>query len=335
MRKSRNSNNDLHTILTTFLILSAIILSAVAILFGGLFNHLSISPPPSSNTTIEQETNYGPSSSTDVSFENNSNPELTDTSTSKETDSTVNHIETTEENIDSSEITTEENFTESMESESTQVVPIGTVYLTFDDGPSTKTTSQILDILKEKDVKATFFVLDYSYGSEKEALVIREFEEGHTVALHGISHDYSKIYSSLETLIKNFTDLQEKVKTSTGYTSKIIRFPGGSSNTVSKKYRAGIMTEAVEYFSNSEFIYFDWSVDSRDAGGVSSSEELYSNVINGLKPGKTNIVLMHDSVNKEYTIDALERIIDFCISEGYELKAITEDTPQVTHHVSN
>lgn len=211
----------------------------------------------------------------------------------------------------------------------------GTIYLTFDDGPSQKITPQILDILKENNIKATFFIVDYQIGSEREDLVIRAFNEGHTIGLHGTSHTYSKIYSSLEALIDNFETLQEKVYNSTGYHSNIIRFPGGSSNTVSKHYCQGVMTDAVEYFSSTDFLYFDWNVDSQDAGGATTAKEVFENVTSAIKPGRNNIVLMHDSGSKSHTLAALQSIIDWAFSEGYEFKPITEETPQVIHKIAN
>lgn len=211
----------------------------------------------------------------------------------------------------------------------------GTIYLTFDDGPSLKITPQILDVLKENNIKATFFIVDYQVGSELEALIIRAFNEGHTIGLHGTSHTYSKIYSSLETLIENFESLQEKVYNSTGYHSNIIRFPGGSSNTVSKNYCQGIMTEAVEYFSSTDFVYFDWNVDSQDAGGTTTADGVFKNVTSSIKPNRANIVLMHDSGSKSHTLEALQSIIDWAILKGYEFKSITEETVQVTHKVAN
>lgn len=372
MKNRRNSNNYTESsfvFLTYLFLLCIIILATVAILFGGLFNYLGNSPPEEETTkceqTIEYEASQSPSDVPTIESSNIlENPNVPEESTTRNSDF---YEETTEgSNTDSNEQTefieetTQSSDTNSNEptetieettqnsdtspSEPTETTtpqqttpkePKGTIYLTFDDGPSTKITPHILDILKEKNVKATFFVVGYSYGSEKEKLIIREFQEGHTVALHGVSHEYSKIYSSLEALIQNFTALQEKVKNSTGYTPTIIRFPGGSSNTVSKHYCDGIMSDAVKYFSDSEFVYFDWNIDSQDAGGAKSSQEVYENVIRTLKPGKNNVVLMHDSSSKQYTLDALEAIIDFCIAEGYEFKAITSDTPQIVHKVSN
>ena len=208
------------------------------------------------------------------------------------------------------------------------------IYLTFDDGPS-RNTAQVLDILKENNIKATFFIVDYQVGSEREALIVRAFNEGHTIGLHGTSHTYSKIYSSLEALIENFETLQEKVYNSTGYQSNIIRFPGGSSNTVSKNYCEGIMTKAVEYFSSTDFVYFDWNVDSQDAGGTTTPDGVFENVTSCIKPDRNNIVLMHDSGSKSHTLEALQAIIDWAISEGYEFKSITEETPQITHRIAN
>lgn len=116
----------------------------------------------------------------------------------------------------------------------TKVVPQtqGSIYLTFDDGPSTTITPKILDVLKEHNVKATFFILNYNENTE--SIVKRIVAEGHSIAIHGYSHQYRQIYTSSEAFMENITKLQEKIKKSTGVTTKLLRFPGGSSNTVSK-----------------------------------------------------------------------------------------------------
>lgn len=208
--------------------------------------------------------------------------------------------------------------------------PKGVIYLTFDDGPSTRTTPTILDILKKKGVKATFFVINYDGAGEK--IVKRAYNEGHTIAIHGYSHEYKQIYKSVDAYMENITKLQAKIKATTGYTSTITRFPGGSSNTVSR-FNPGIMTTLCKEVVDRGFKYFDWNVSSGDAGGAKSSDDVYNNVISRLSKSKQNVVLMHDI--KVITMNALERIIDYGLANGYTFERITEDTPMVTHRPNN
>ncbi|MBO5478900.1 MAG: polysaccharide deacetylase family protein [Clostridia bacterium] len=184
----------------------------------------------------------------------------------------------------------------------------GVIYLTFDDGPTTSITPKILNILKEKNVKATFFILNYDSNEEK--LVKREIEEGHTVAIHGYSHDYKKIYQSVDAYMSNITKLQEKIKKSTGCNTIITRFPGGSSNTVSR-YNPGIMTRLCNEVVARGYKYFDWNVSSGDAGGARTSQDVYNNVTKGLKKDRANVVLMHDFSGNTKTVNALRDIIDY------------------------
>lgn len=209
----------------------------------------------------------------------------------------------------------------------------GIVYLTFDDGPTLDSTPQILDILEQKNVKATFFVINY--GEQKEELIKRENRQGHTVALHGYTHTYSEIYQSVDTALENFRKIQEKVKQTTGKESHIIRFPGGSSNTISRKYCPGVMTDLTKRVVEEGYIYFDWNVDSDDAGKAKTSEQVYNNVVSGLKENRANVVLMHDFAGNEKTINALSNIIDYGIENGYIFRPITEKTEMVTHSVNN
>ena len=210
----------------------------------------------------------------------------------------------------------------------------GVVYLTFDDGPSVDITPQILDTLKEYDVKATFFVVGFS-GKEKENLIKRMYDEGHVIAYHGYSHDYGTIYKSFETVMDNFIKIENEVLSITGGEStKIIRFPGGSSNTISKKYCNGVMTESVIKMTEAGYVYFDWNVDSMDAGGAKNSDEVYQNVVMHLSSGN-NVVLMHDFSGNQKTVNALSRIIEFCINNNYELKVLTDNTMPVHHKVAN
>ena len=208
----------------------------------------------------------------------------------------------------------------------------GIIYLTFDDGPSTSITPKVLDILKAKNVKATFFILNYDSAGEK--LVKRAYAEGHTIAIHGYSHQYSEIYKSEDAYMKNITKLQEKIKDSTGYNATITRFPGGSSNTVSR-FNKGIMTRLTKLVVSKGYKYFDWNVSSGDAGGARTKEEVYNNVVNGLRKSRANVVLMHDFSGNYKTLNALSDIIDYGLQNGYTFNRITESTPMVTHGVNN
>lgn len=209
----------------------------------------------------------------------------------------------------------------------------GIIYLTFDDGPSNSITPKILDILKQEQVPATFFIINHS--DNLNYLIKREYDEGHTVALHSYTHDYANVYSSVNSYFTDLTSIQNKVYKITGTKSYIIRFPGGSSNTISKRYQTGIMTKLVTEVQNRGYHYFDWNISSGDAGEVKSSQEVYNNVINGLSKNRENIILMHDFEKNYYTLNALSDIIHYGKENGYTFKKITMDTTMVTHRVSN
>lgn len=205
----------------------------------------------------------------------------------------------------------------------------GTIYLTFDDGPKEGTTNVILDILKEENVKATFFVTN----SGPDYLIKREYNEGHTVGLHTASHNYSIVYKSVDSYYNDLKQVQDRVKRITGYESKIIRFPGGSSNTVSKNYSKGIMSILTKDVLNKGYKYYDWNISSGDAGETTSSSGVYNNVIRSLSKNRANMILMHDI--KPYTRDALRNIIRYGKNNGYTFEKITMSTPMITHHVNN
>lgn len=209
------------------------------------------------------------------------------------------------------------------------VVSDGSIYLTFDDGPNEGTTNKILDILKEEEVKATFFVT----MNGPDYLIKRMYDEGHTVALHTASHNYSYIYSSIDNYYSDLYKICDRVKKITGYDSKIIRFPGGSSNTVSKSYKKGIMTELTNLVLNDGYRYFDWNVDAMDASSARTSSDVYYNVTSNLRGNRANVVLMHDI--KSITVGALRNIIKYGKESGYSFKKIDMNTKMVRHSVSN
>lgn len=206
------------------------------------------------------------------------------------------------------------------------------IYLTFDDGPSFL-TRQILDILEEKNVPATFFVIG-SRLNEYEDIVKREYFDGHTVALHSNTHNYQYIYTSLDNYTNDLMSIRNRVYNITGQYARIVRLPGGASNTVSKRYKKGVMTEVTNWLSRHDYYYFDWNVDSLDASGNVSKEIIYNSVIKNLKNGN-NIVLMHDSSTKQTTVDALPYIIDYGKNNGYTFARITKNTLPYHHKVKN
>ncbi|MEH2942448.1 polysaccharide deacetylase family protein [Lachnospiraceae bacterium KK002] len=198
------------------------------------------------------------------------------------------------------------------------------VYLTFDDGPS-ESTSRILDILKEKNVKATFFVIGQEDAESKE-LYQRIVAEGHTLGMHSFSHKYNVIYESLEAFSEDMAHLQSYLAEVTGVTPEILRFPGGSSNQVSNTD----MKEFIRFLKEKGITYYDWNVASGDATSHAyTPEELVQNVMNDVGRYETSIVLMHDSSAKSGTVEALAPMIDQLREMGAELLPIDENTTPI------
>lgn len=204
------------------------------------------------------------------------------------------------------------------------------VYLTFDDGPSSN-TGRILDILAEYDVKATFFVV----GKEEERylpLYNRIVDEGHTLAMHSYSHKYYEIYQSKESYVEDLTRLQEFLYDTTGVWCRYCRFPGGSSNTVSKVD----MHELIEYLDEQDMTYFDWNIVSGDAtSDYISSGDIIRNCTRKLGEFDEAIILMHDAAEKDSTVEALPGLIEqIQAMEDTKIVPITDDTEPI-HHISN
>ena len=206
----------------------------------------------------------------------------------------------------------------------------GTIYLTFDDGPGNY-TAELLDILAKYNVKATFFVTGYG----DDAMIVREYNEGHAIGLHTSSHDYSYIYQSTDAFFDDLYRVQERVKNLTGYTSYLMRFPGGSSNTVSTRYDGGtrIMSRLVRLVEEKGFTYFDWNISSGDAGNTTSSDVVYQNVVYALKEGGSSVVLQHDV--KGFSVAAVERIIQYGLANGYEFQKLDASSFTAHHRVNN
>ena len=206
----------------------------------------------------------------------------------------------------------------------------GVIYLTFDDGPGPY-TEELLDILEKYNVKATFFVT----GRGDNDVLKREYDEGHAIGLHSFSHDYADIYRSTDTYFADLDLIQQRVKDVTGQESHLLRFPGGSSNTVSSKYDGGshLMSTLVDEVKDKGFTYFDWNISSGDAGGATSADEVYNIVTSRLAPDKDWIILQHDI--KGFSVDAVERIIEYGKDHGYTFKKLDENSFTAAHGVLN
>lgn len=192
------------------------------------------------------------------------------------------------------------------------------VFLTFDDGPSSKSTEAILDILKEEDVKATFFIIGKNALAYPEVLK-RTYNEGHTIAIHTYDHDYKKIYASPEALEKDINMAAESLKSILGenFSTNLYRFPGGSWRKNKEVY--------VNKIEDMGYIYFDWNVLNGDAEGANPSVDYLVNKFNSTRKGYNVILsLMHDTNAKTNTVSSLRQIIRELKDEGFEFKSLGE-----------
>ncbi len=203
------------------------------------------------------------------------------------------------------------------------------VYLTFDDGPSIY-TDDILDILAEYNVKATFFVVGRE-NTASYARYLRIVEEGHTLGMHSYSHVYSDIYASPESFAEDTQRIRSLLEDVTGQTPVFYRFPGGSSNDVSRTD----VRELAEYLESQGIIYFDWNVSSGDAGKIPlTSDQIVRNALSGIESRDTTVILLHDAASKRSTVYALPQIIETLQSmDNVEILPITYDTAVIHHDI--
>ena len=202
------------------------------------------------------------------------------------------------------------------------------VYLTFDDGPG-EYTSKLLDILSKYNVKATFFTV----GSGHPDLLKAEADAGHSIGIHSATHDYSKIYASEDAFFADLRKQQDTIENATGIRTTLVRFPGGSSNTVSKSYCSGIMTKLTKDLTDMGYQYFDWNVTSGDAGETTNTSVVVQNVISGIQQHDVSIVLQHDI--KGFSVNAVEQIIQWGLAHGYTFLPLTAESPTAHHGVNN
>lgn len=191
-------------------------------------------------------------------------------------------------------------------------------YLTFDDGPTLKATGRILDILKEEDIKATFFVIG-KYVKKHPELVKRAYEEGHFIANHGYNHDNSKLYKSNDSFISEVKNTDVEIGRAIGidnYCSHVFRFPNGfmSSNYKSRK------KEAIKLLSDMDYVYVDWNCLNNDSVKKYSNVQLLNNLKSSSVDKGTLIVLMHDTSDVNDTPSVLKDSISFLKSQGYRFQ---------------
>lgn len=199
------------------------------------------------------------------------------------------------------------------------------IYLTFDDGPGAY-TDRLLEILKQYNAKATFFVVGTNANLSQRLKAIAE--DGHAIGIHTMTHVFENIYASEEAFLQDLYGVQALIQQHTGITTTLMRFPGGSSNQ--RCVEKGQMKQLAKTVTNLGFQYFDWNVDSNDAGGAKTADEVYRNVIEGIGSKKSACVLMHDI--KGYTVDAIEQIIQWGLANGYTFQMLTPSSPGF-HHV--
>lgn len=193
-----------------------------------------------------------------------------------------------------------------------------TIYLTFDDGPS-KLTLQVLDVLQEKNVKATFFIVGKCLESEQGKQILKRIvQDGHTVGIHSYSHIYNKIYKSVEAYLDDFYKVYDQIYHITGIKPEVFRFPGGSVNG----YSNTVYKEIIAEMTCRGFVYYDWNVSSQDAAGNTKEQQIFDSVITTSKAKTRSIVLMHDSAEKRETLKALPGIIDELTACGYRFESL-------------
>ena len=202
-----------------------------------------------------------------------------------------------------------------------------TIYLTFDDGPS-EYTMALLDILDQYDVKATFFVT----GSGSNGELWRMHMSGHSIGIHTLSHDYDAIYASEEAYFEDLNAVQDIIYRETGEKTSLLRFPGGGSNLASN-FNRGIMTRLAEAVQNAGFQYFDWNVDSDDAGDAIKTKTVVENVIEGIREQRVSVVLQHDIHG--FSVQAVEEIIVWGLENGYQFLPLTPNSPPMHHDILN
>lgn len=192
-----------------------------------------------------------------------------------------------------------------------------TAYLTFDDGPSEQ-TALVLDILKEEGIHATFFLIGEEITAEREELVKRMVEEGHTIGLHTYCHDYDVIYHSVDNFLADYEKLYERIYEVAGIKPSIFRFPGGSTNRYGKSVIKKLKTE----MERRGFCFYDWNVSAEDMVGKPTRYSIRTNIFKDVFRYEQPVILMHDSAANALTVSMLTDIIGEIRKGGYDFDTL-------------
>ena len=205
--------------------------------------------------------------------------------------------------------------------------PEKVIYLTFDDGPGPD-TPRLLETLEKYNVKATFFVVNTAFVGT----IADIHKQGHAIGIHTATHVFREVYASEEAYFADMYKMQDIIKEYTGKETMLLRFPGGSSNTI-RSAKKGIMTRLTKLVKEKGFRYFDWNVDSKDTAGAKTPEEVFNYTVKGIGTKDTVILLQHDI--KPYSVDAVEDIILWGFENGYTFLPLDMKSPVCEHNVAN
>ena len=197
------------------------------------------------------------------------------------------------------------------------------VYLTFDDAPGGEVTIKTLDVLKEENVPATFFIIGNQIKGQED-IILRMKEEGHSIGLHSFTHERNKLYSSCDGFISEMKRVQNALYDVTGENYCILRFPYGTNNST---YR--ISNEMVNAVHSNGFKIYDWTQDTLDGANPNSSPDTILN--RSISTKDSVVVLMHNAYANKNTAIAIKGIIKYYKSQGYTFEKITVDTPEIYH----
>ena len=328
-RRSNRSRHKRQKMNRNAIILGICFLIVASVVIGVKF----ISKHNKGNVQITTKPNKEINSDDKEVVSNNENKEVTDNSEEVESNivDNTNYLELKDDINADDAVMVAENTKGLLNG--TKQYPVRTdgkkvVYLTFDDGPSTTNTPEILNVLDRYNVKATFFTLGKSIEANEEAKNILKdtAKRGHAIANHTYSHDYSYLYPNRTMNVDNIVSDIEKSNSimrevlGESFSTRVIRFPGGYWSWEGR-------TAMKEAMDQNGYYNVDWNALNKDAEGKQkNADELLQSTketVEALGPDADSVVLlMHDTYGKEETVKALPQIIEYLQEKGFEFRTI-------------